>query len=104
MVFAVPVAGEEVLHAVGFEQDGAVDELGLFGAGVVPERVGIPEADVSRVLEGPSPVGARSEGEEPAVRSQAAVGFLHRVDRVAEMFEGVVSSEDADLAIAEWPA
>lgn len=38
LVFAVPVAGEEVLDSVGFEPHWAVDELGLFGAGVVPGR------------------------------------------------------------------
>lgn len=31
LVFAVPIAGVEVLDAVGFEQDGAVDEACLFG-------------------------------------------------------------------------
>lgn len=37
VMLPVPIAGEEVLDSVGFEQDGAVDELGLLGAGVVPE-------------------------------------------------------------------
>ena len=35
---------------------------------------------------------------------EAAVGFLHGVDGVVEVFEGVVGSEDADLAVAEGPA
>ena len=30
--------------------------------------------------------------------------FLHRVDRIAEVFEGVVRPEYADLAVAERPA
>jgi hypothetical protein len=32
---------------------------------------------------------------------EAAVGFLHRVDGVAEVFEGVVGAEQADLSVAE---
>ncbi len=100
----VPVAGEEVFHSVGFEQHGAVDEPGLFGAGVVPERVAVPEADVRRVLERASAVGAGGEGQEPAAGGEAAMGFLHGVDRVAEVFQGVVGSEHADLAVAERPA
>ncbi len=104
LMLLVPIARVEVLDAVGFEQHRAVDELRLFGAGVVPERVAVPEADVGRVLEGTSTVGARGEGQEPAVRGEAAVGFLHGVDRVAEMFEGVVGAENADLAVAEGPA
>ena len=100
----MPIAGVMVLDAVGFEQHGVVDELGLFGAGVVPEGVGVPEADVGRVLEGASSVGAGGEGEKPAAGGEAAVGFLHGVDRVAEMFEGVVGADDADLAVFEGPA
>ncbi len=100
----MPIAGVEVLDAVGFEQDGAVNEPGLFGAGVVPERVGVPEADVGGVLEGPSAVGAGGEGEEPAAGGKAAMGFLHGVDGIAEVFEGVVGADEADLAVAEWPA
>jgi hypothetical protein len=38
LVLAVPFAREEVLQAVGLEQDGAVDEAVVVGAGVVPER------------------------------------------------------------------
>ena len=30
--------------------------------------------------------------------------FLHRVDRVAEMFEGVMRPEDSHLAVAKRPA
>ncbi len=32
------------------------------------------------------------------------MGFLHGVDGIAEVLEGVVGSEDANLAVAEWPA
>lgn len=46
LVVAVPFAGEEVLQAVGLELDGAIDEAVLVGAGVVPERVRLPERDV----------------------------------------------------------
>ena len=104
LVLTVPIAGVEVLDAVGFEQDWGVDELGLFGAGVVPEGVGVPEGGVGRVLEGTSAVGAGGEGEEPALGGEAAVGFLHGVDGVVEVFEGIVGAEDADLAVAEGPA
>ena len=45
-MLTVPIAGVEVLHSVGLEQDGAVGEPRLFGAGVVPERVGVAERDV----------------------------------------------------------
>ena len=100
----VPIGRVEVLDAVGFEEDGVVDEFGLFGACVVPEGVGVPEADVSGVLEGSSPVGAGGEGQEPATGGEAAVGFLHGLDGVAEVFEGVVGADEADLAVAEWPA
>ena len=63
LVFPVPIAGVEVLDAVGFEQDGAVDQLRLFGAGVVPEGVGVPEeGGVGGVLEGTSSVGAGGKG------------------------------------------
>ena len=101
LVFSMPVAGEEVLDAVGIEQYRAVYESGLFGAGVVPERVAVPEADVGRVLEGTSSVGAGGEGEEPAAGSEAAVCFLHGVDGALEVLQGVVGAEHADLAIAE---
>ena len=56
------------------------------------------------VLEGTSPVGAGSKGQEPAVGGEAAVGFLHGVDWIAKVFEGVVGADEADLAIAERPA
>ena len=55
-------------------------------------------------MEGTSTVGAGGEGEEPAVGGEAAVGLLHGVDGVVEVFEGVVSADEADLAIAERPA
>lgn len=35
---------------------------------------------------------------------QAAMEFRHRVDRVAEMFEGIVRPEHTDLAFAKRPA
>ena len=100
----MPFTRVEVLDTVGFEQDGAVDESGLFGAGVVPEGVAVPEGGVGGVLEGTSAIGAGGEGQEPAVGGEGAVGLLHGVDRVAEVFERVVGSEDADLAVAERPA
>ena len=59
LVFSVPFAGEEVLQAIRLEPDGAVDEAVLVGAGVVPERVRVPERDVRRVLERAAAVGAR---------------------------------------------
>ena len=62
----VPFAGVEVLDPVRFEQDGVVDEPGLFVASVVPEGVRVPERDVRRVLERASAVGARCESQEPA--------------------------------------
>jgi hypothetical protein len=37
LVLAVPVAGKEVLQAVGLEPDGAVDEAVLVGAGVTED-------------------------------------------------------------------
>jgi hypothetical protein len=43
LVFAVPFAGEEVLEAIRLEPDGAVDKAVLVLAGVVPERVRVPE-------------------------------------------------------------
>ena len=81
-----------------------MDEPGLFGAGVVPERVGVPEADVGRVLECASAVGAGGEGQEPAAGGEAAVGFLHGVGGATEVFESIVGPEHADLAVAERPA
>jgi hypothetical protein len=30
--------------------------------------------------------------------------FLHRVHRIAEVFEGVVRPEHAHFAVAKWPA
>ena len=56
LVLPVPIGREEVLGAVGFEQDGAVGELGLFWTGAVPEGVGVPERDVGGVLDGTSAV------------------------------------------------
>ena len=38
-----PFAGEEVPQAVGLGPDGAVDETVLVGAGVIPERIRVPE-------------------------------------------------------------
>jgi len=32
-MLTVPIAWVQVLDAIGFEQDGSVDELGLFGEG-----------------------------------------------------------------------
>lgn len=58
LVVAVPSAGEEVLLAIRLEANGAVDEAVLVGTGVVPERVRIPEAEMRRVLERASAVGA----------------------------------------------
>lgn len=72
-MFAVPIGRVEVLHPVGFEQDGAVDELGLFGAGVVPERVAVPERDVGWVLERAAAVSAGGEGQELAAGVEATV-------------------------------
>jgi hypothetical protein len=60
--------------------------------------------DVSRVLERTSAISAGGEGQEPAAGGEAAVGFLHGVDGATEVFEGVVGSEHADLAVAERPA
>ena len=56
------------------------------------------------VLEGAAAVGAGGESQEPAAGGVAAVGFLHGVDRVEEVFGGVVGSDDADLAVAEGTA
>ena len=57
------------------------------------------------VLKCTSEVGAEGEGEgegeEPAAGGEAAVGLLHGV---AEVFEGVVGSDDADLVVGEGPA
>ena len=36
LMLLMPIAGVEVLDTVGLEQNGAVDEPGLFRAGVVP--------------------------------------------------------------------
>ena len=80
LVFAVPIARVEVLHPIGLEQHGAVDELCLLRAGVVPEGVGVPEGGVGGVLEGTSTIGAGGEGQKPAVGGEAAVGFRHGVD------------------------
>ena len=49
-------------------------------------------------------VGAGRLRKEPALRGQATVKFLHRVDRIAEVFEGVVRLKRADLAVAKRPA
>ncbi len=65
LVLAVPFAGEEVSHAVGLESNGAVDEAVLVGAGVVPERIRVPERDVRRVLERPAAVGAGGLRHQP---------------------------------------
>ena len=100
----MPIRGDEVLDSIGFEQDRAVDEPSLFGASEVPERVAVPKRHMGRVLERTSAIGTGSEGQEPAVKGEAAVSFLHRVDRVAKVFEGVVGTEDSDLAVAEGPA
>jgi hypothetical protein len=104
LVLAVPFAGEEVFQAVGLEADGAVDKAVLVGEGVVPERVRVPERDVRRVLERATAVGAGRLRQQPALRGQATMEFLHRVDRIAEVFERVVRPEDADLAVAKRPA
>ena len=87
-MLSVPLAGVEVREPIGFEQGGAVDEPGLFGEGVVSERFGIPNADVSGVLERATAVGAGCEGQEPATRGEAAMGFLHGVDRIADVKAG----------------
>ena len=50
----------------------------------------------------PSVLGVRVRNQPPRV--ETAVGFLHGVDRVEEVFGGVVGSDDADLAVAEGPA
>lgn len=57
-----------------------------------------------RVLERASAVGAGRLRQQPALRGQAAMEFLHRVDRIAQMFEGVVRPKDSDLAVAKRPA
>gem|GEM_PF-6065430 len=85
LVLAVPFAGEEVSHAVGLESNGAVDEAVLVGAGVVPERIRVPERDVRRVLERPAAVGAGGLRHQPALRGQAAMDLLHRADRIAKV-------------------
>lgn len=48
--------------------------------------------------------GAGSLRQEPGLRGQAAMKFLHRVDRIAEFFGGVVHPKDADLTVAERSA
>ncbi len=101
-MLAVPFAREEVLQAVGLESNGAVDEAIMVGAGVVPERVQVPERNVRRVLERAAAVVAGGLRQEPTLRCQAAMGLFHRVNGIVEMFEGVVRPEHADLA-AEWP-
>ena len=78
-MLSVPLAGVEVREPIGFEQGGAVDEPGLFGEGVVSERVGVPEAEVGGVLERATAVGAGGEG---------AMGFLHSVDGIADVMPG----------------
>ena len=100
----MPFAREEVLQAVGLEADRAVDEAVLVGAGVVPERIRVPERDMRWGLERTTAVGAGGLREEPTLWGQAAMEFRHRVHRVAEMFEGIVRPEDADLAVAKRPA
>jgi uncharacterized cofD-like protein len=49
---------EHSIQAIGLEPDGAVDEAVLVGPGSVPERVAVPEADVRRVLERATSIGA----------------------------------------------
>ena len=93
-------AGEEVLQAVDLELDGAVNEPVLVGAGVVPERVRVPERDVRQVLECAAAVGAGGLRQQPSLRGQAAMEFLHRVDRIAEVFERVISAEHTDFTVA----
>lgn len=92
-----PFAGEEVLQTIGLEPDGTVDEAVLVGAGVVPERIRVPERDMSWVLERAAAVGAGCLREKPALLGKAAMEFLHRVDRIAEMFEGIVRPEHTRL-------
>ena len=104
LVVAVPFAREEVFQAVGLEPDGAVDEAVLVGAGVVPERVGVPKAAMRRVLKRAAVVGTGSLPEQPAQRGQTAVDLAHRVDRIAEVFEGVVRPNHTHLAVAKRPA
>lgn len=55
------------------------------------------------VLEGSASVCRGRQCQEPAARGEAAVGFLHDVDGVFEVFEGVVGAEDADLSVFEGP-
>ena len=106
LMLSVPIAREEVLELAGWPGmgwDGAVDELVLFLAGVVPERVGVSEEGGGGVLEGPAAVGAGVRGRIQPWGGEAAVGLLHGVDGIVEVFEGVVGSDEADLAIAEGP-
>ena len=49
-------------------------------------------------------IGAGRLRKKPILGGQAAMEFLHRVDRIAEVFEGVVRPEYADLTVPEWPA
>jgi hypothetical protein len=56
------------------------------------------------VLERPAAVGARGLREESALWGQAAMEFLHRVDGVAKMVEGIVRPENAHFTVAKRPA
>ncbi len=82
LVVAVPFAGEEVRQAICLESNRAVDEPILVASGVIPERVRVPERDVSWVLERISAIGAGGLLEQPTLRGQAAVDFPHRVNRL----------------------
>lgn len=51
------------------------------------------------VLESAAAIGAGGEGQEPAAGGEAAVGFLHGVDWVAEVFEGGVGAEARRVSV-----
>lgn len=57
-----------------------------------------------RVLERAAAIVAGHLLQEPALRCQATMEFLHRVDRIAEMFEGLMHPEDAHFATFIWSA
>ena len=69
---------------VGLEPNRAVDEAVLVGAGEVPER------DVCGVLERGAVDSAEGLRKQPRLRGPAAMEFLHRVDRLAEVLMRVM--------------
>lgn len=103
VVGLMPIARKKVLDAIELKANRGMDVLRRLALRVVPEGVRVPETHVGRILERPPTVGRGYEDEEPTTGREAAICFLHNVDRISQMLERIVRPQETHGAGFDRP-